>query len=417
MDSSASTKYVDQCDIDDFVLTQKAANTTKKEKSDYNRLKFFFLKIKETREIQDIPDKQLDNILCQFFMTAVNLKGNLYEPDTLTGFVNSFQRILSSRGSQSDLKRGLSFANCRKVLGSRRKQLRKLGKGNKPNATRALETEEINKLFERGYFGIEDPISLQRTIWWHITTRFGHRARDEARQMSLGDIKLDTDPQTGEEFLVWDTERSTKTRTGERPMGAERRFNPKAYATGCNRCPVSAWKVFLSKRPLDMQKSESPLFLQPRYALGYREIPVWFYSKPMGKNGIGSFMRDASKILQDYRSAGKVSNHSARKTSISTLLNNNVDPLLVQQLSGHKKIESLASYHVASLQQQRQMSKILNFNSNVDSVKSSDLPHDVQDELMKPWNPVLPTSLPPMFSGANISNCVFNIYTGTPPKC
>ena len=40
------------------------------------------------------------------------------------------------RGSKYDLKEGFSFAKSRKVISSRRKELAKLGKGNKPNAAR-----------------------------------------------------------------------------------------------------------------------------------------------------------------------------------------------------------------------------------------------------------------------------------------
>ena len=53
------------------------------------------------------------------------------------------------------------------------------------------------------------------------------------------DIKIEREFQSGNEYLVWLTERSTKTRTGERPLGHKRAFNPKAFATGTERCPVN----------------------------------------------------------------------------------------------------------------------------------------------------------------------------------
>ena len=111
--------------------------------------------------MENIPAPELDKILSQFFMTAKSLKGKLYEPDTLTGFRNSFQRILESRNSVCDLKTGIDFLNSRKVLSSRRKELTKLGKGNKPNATRPLTDAEVNSLYECGYFGTLNPVSLQ----------------------------------------------------------------------------------------------------------------------------------------------------------------------------------------------------------------------------------------------------------------
>ena len=57
---------------------------------------------------------------------------------SLTGIKNSLQRVLIRRRSKYDLKEGVSFAKSRKVLSSRRKELTKLGKGNKPNAARAI---------------------------------------------------------------------------------------------------------------------------------------------------------------------------------------------------------------------------------------------------------------------------------------
>ena len=100
-------------------------------------------------------------------MIAKTVKGTLYEPDTLTGFRNSFQRVLNSRKSSYDLKIGIGFQNSRKILSSRRKELTKLGKGNKPNATRPLTDQEVNYLYDAGYFGIENPTSLQRSIVDH----------------------------------------------------------------------------------------------------------------------------------------------------------------------------------------------------------------------------------------------------------
>ena len=139
-------------------------------------------------------------------MTAKSVKGELYEPDTLTGFLHSFQRILESRGSKLNLKSDEAFVRSRNVLKSRRKELVKLGKGNKPNATRALTPSEVNILYEKEFFGDSCALTLQRTVWWKITKHFGHRARDEAKQMELGDFAIDFDHERHLHYLIWDTE-------------------------------------------------------------------------------------------------------------------------------------------------------------------------------------------------------------------
>ena len=101
-------------------------------------------------------------------------------------------------------------------------------------------------------------------------------------------------------------------------------------------------------------------------------------------------------------------------------------------MSGHKKLESLNNYNVASNNQQRRMSNVLscdnsigksvpatvldvpkinNTSISVVSHPSSEnhynnlVPQEFQQKMMETWNPVLP----PTFQGANISNCTFNI--------
>ena len=104
--------------------------------------------------------------------------GDQYQPDSESSIRNSLQRILSERGSSLDLKNSLNFDRSRKVLKAKRKELKKMGMGNKPNATRPLEDEELQKLKQLGYFGTNTSESLQNLIWWCITTQFGYRARD-----------------------------------------------------------------------------------------------------------------------------------------------------------------------------------------------------------------------------------------------
>ena len=56
-------------------------NTKKKDATDMNTFVRFCCTISERRSIEDIPEHELDNILCQFFMKATTQKGKLYEPD------------------------------------------------------------------------------------------------------------------------------------------------------------------------------------------------------------------------------------------------------------------------------------------------------------------------------------------------
>ena len=129
-------------------------------------------------------------------------------------------------------------------------------------------------------------------------------------------------------------------------------------------------------------------------------------------------MSKARKLLES-NSSGKISNHSARKTTVTNLLNNDINPLHVQQITGHKKLESLNSYNTASISQQRRISNVLSSSGSSGSssnYSSNFTPQNIQQQLLQNWNPVTP-----IFQGASIQNCTFNINFGPkvnspPPK-
>ena len=402
-------------EISEYINGQKAKATKYKEVTDLNTFTRFCRGINEQRALETLPAEDLDNILCQFFINAKTLKGKDYEPDTLTSIRNSLQRILTERGSNLNIREDMKFSKSQKVLASRRKHLTKLGKGNKENAARPLTTNEVDYLFQQDFFGQSNPATLQRTVWWMITQHFGHRARDEGRQLKYGDIVVQSEFGSDLKYLEWRTERSTKTRTGERPrMGHKRAFNPKAFETGDERCPVKLFNEFVSHRSQQSCAEESPLFLQVRFNIDYKTEKIWYYEKPLGKNSIGNFMKSARTIL-NHPSRGKISNHSARKTTITNLLENNINPLHVQQVSGHKKLESLNQYNKASLQQQKTMSSIFSGNKQHHAYPSKNasnevIPLEIQQQLMQSWNPFNTA----IFQGATMNNCVFNINVNAP---
>ena len=78
-------------EIDQFILGDKAKSTKYNDVSDLNVFMRFCESIKEPRKIECIPQKDLDNILCQFFMKALTKKGTLYEPGSLTSIRNYLQ--------------------------------------------------------------------------------------------------------------------------------------------------------------------------------------------------------------------------------------------------------------------------------------------------------------------------------------
>ena len=143
----------------------------------------------------------------------------------------------------------------------------------------------------------------------------------------------ENDPVTGKQVLVWKAERGSKTRQGD---GHCRAFNPKAYATENERCPVHLYLKFANHRPEEMKRPEAPFFLAINHKRKAAD-PVLYSRAPLGKNKIGEFLTKAAK---NAGLPGNVTNHSVRKTCISRLMDAEIPVNYVAQLSGHKNLKA-----------------------------------------------------------------------------
>jgi len=119
----------------------------------------------------------------------------------------------------------VQFKQTWKVLQSKQRDLKRKGKGNKPNTSAALSGEDIQALYEKDLLGSFQ--ALLNTVWFNNTIPFELRGCKEHREMCCGDIKL-CQTSTGEEYLVIN-ERETKTRSGNAPRNV-RAIAPKMFA-------------------------------------------------------------------------------------------------------------------------------------------------------------------------------------------
>ena len=233
-------------------------NTVKKTEYDLHVWKRFFLEVGEARKIEEIPADELNISICQFLIVIKKIDGGSYEPATLQSFQRSLQRYLNDKNSKLNILKDWEFLKSREVLLSKKKQLVfEEAIGNRPHAAKELSNAEEDLLFRTGKFGAENPEALQRTVWWLLALHFGFRARDESRKLKWGDIVLQTDSGTGKEFLIWKSERGSKTRRGN---GDTRASNPTAQATNNERCPVFYYKEFKRHRPEEMNSADSPFY-------------------------------------------------------------------------------------------------------------------------------------------------------------
>lgn len=95
-------------------------------------------------------------------------------------------------------------------------------------------------------------------------------------------------------------------------------------------------------------------------------------------------------------SSHKKTNHSARKTVITTLLHNNVAPTSVIQLTGHKNVQSLNSYSALSVDQQEEISRTISRHVAATTEESTVQPLPAEHEnsaMIVPLSPGLQAQL------------------------
>jgi hypothetical protein len=203
-----------------------------------------------SEEIESYEASELDRTLQQFYAEVRNKDGQDYEPDSLRVMIAAIDRYLKEHGYKHSIIRDREFCTSNQVLEGKARRLREEGKGKRQNKARSLSEEEEEVLWEANKLGKNSPESLVNTIWWILTQYFGLRGRQEHHSMKVDDFAVRKDDD-GQEYVEF-AEGMTKTRGGGLSKKS-RDFSPKMFATGGERCPVSLFKEYLSRRPQQMK--------------------------------------------------------------------------------------------------------------------------------------------------------------------
>ena len=208
----------------------------------------------------------------------------------------------------------------------------------------ALTEDEIKLLFDKGLLGVSSAEAILNTLWLNNSLHFRLRGVKEHHDMRWGDVKLCKTDQ-GAEYLEFN-DRCETLRTKN------------VLTAGSEKDPVAVYKLFVQKRPEKMKEPDAPFYIAVNNvsmkSKSSNSEKCWFKCNAVGTNKLGGLMKEMSKKagLQN----DKLRNHSARKTMIQTLSENNVPQTQIAQLSGHKNLKSIENYSHLSTKQQMHMS-------------------------------------------------------------
>ena len=172
---------------------------------------------------------------------------------------------------------------------------------------------------------------------------------------------LKTNP-FGKKYLEYCTERQTKTRPGDNPLNV-RKVKPKMYEQPSlpqEPNPVFVYKFYKEKQPKESFIEDALFYLAINHVsseqLAFPDTK-WFKPQPMGVNKLNSLMKECTAAASTGENK-RITNHSGRKTLTQTLLDHDVPPTQIIQVTGHKNLQSVNNYSAMG-ERQENISSIL----------------------------------------------------------
>ena len=207
-------------------------------------------------------------------------------------------------------------------------------------------------------------------MWYNNVQHFGQRGQQEHISMTMDNFLYKTDETSGNKYIEF-LEDPTKCRQSglhHKP----RVTNPKMFPTGGMRCPVLLFDLYVSRRPLHLRNS-GRFYLTPKR--NFEHDNIWYTCNPIGKNKIGSFMKDFIANTDVENSGKRLTNHSGRKTLVKKLKKADVPECSIIKVTGHKSTEGLKNYDPADQAEFKKMSNAISnevsFNLQSNSCSSN----------------------------------------------
>ena len=365
--NSAAFAVVEEEELQSLKDKNKNSNTEKCTNTWINR----FEKWQQTRGINinlpDISPIELDSILQKFYAELRTEKGEEYEPASLRTMLGALHRYVKGKGYSTSIITSMEFAGSREVLNGKAISLREQGKGKMKRKADSISDEDEEAMWESGVLGHSSPKSLNQTIFFQISQHFGTRGCQEHHQINMEDLKIVSNPITGEvEYVEW-VEGITKTRQGGL-IKQQRRLPQRMFAVGGPKCPMVILQKIISKRPEEL-KARGPLYLTPLQCFDGKE--VWFSKTKVGVNKINSFLKEMASNAGVTKSNKRYTNHSVRKTTVRKLQRAGFSNDKISSITGHKSEQSIRDYAETDNIEHKNMSHTLSASEKRKTASSS----------------------------------------------
>jgi hypothetical protein len=235
------------------------------------------------------------------------------------------------------------FQSANQCYDGKLKTLKKEGK-DKIQHKPAIDPADIKKFYASGTLSNNNPISLQRKVWFEISLHFGRRGREGWRSLTKESF-IEKKDSEGRTYITLAFQEFDKNH----PNTEEK--EQRMYSTNDESCPVASFNLYLQKL-----NPKCSAFLQ-RPDPHFQGKTTWYQNAAVGINTIASMLKCISK---EANASKTYTNHSVKASTATILKKAGIPAQDIMAVTGHRNIASLESYAQGPTSDDRaKMSKIL----------------------------------------------------------
>ncbi|XP_010120951.1 PREDICTED: uncharacterized protein KIAA1958-like [Chlamydotis macqueenii] len=229
----------------------------------------------ETRNIYRLPPKDLDNYLASFYSSAKRQDGTDFSASSLHFFQSSIARYLRDHNYEYSVVKALEFRKSQEALKLKQQHLLQKEREAEWSMLENLTDEEVEGLRKKGLLSKMHPQGFLYLMLINIIRGFGASTHSQSQSLYWGQLVLKKS-EGNLEYLEWKGDLNAEVNTGEsRPHLFAKPDSP-------DNCPVTDYKEYARRRPLDMLDDYDPLYLAPKPLCSMWD-QIWYCRKALTK--------------------------------------------------------------------------------------------------------------------------------------
>ena len=142
--------------------------------------------------LEEMDTKKLNYWLAVFLVETRKVTGESYPPTTLHSIMSGLLRYMRTVDPQRCpnffARNNAEFVTLQNTMDSVFRTLRKEGIGSEKKTAKPFSKEEEQQLWSSGALGVQDPVSLQRAVFFSNGKSFCLRGGNEHRELKLSHV-------------------------------------------------------------------------------------------------------------------------------------------------------------------------------------------------------------------------------------